>query len=152
MTICCILIKSKYMKRIPIILAALSTLLVLVGAMLKIMSYGGANALLMVGVILVPVSILWATLVNRDKGSAVSGYQLSAAESFVLGVAEERARRDEATGAEDVRQLPPPAGLQPEDLVRAYILLKDKGLLVEDKEDTAELLNQLQREKRKDLR
>ena len=46
----------------------------------------------------------------------------------------------------------PPPGLQPEDLVRAYILLKDKGILVEDEEDTAELLDQLQREKRKDLR
>lgn len=140
------------MKRLPVILAVFSTLLVLAGALLKIMSYAGANALLMVGVILIPTSILWAAFAARDTESAVSGYQLSAAESFVLGAAEERAKRGEATGAEDVRQLPTPPGLQPEDLVRAYILLKDKGLLVEDKEDTAELLDQLQREKRKDLR
>lgn len=106
----------------------------------------------MVGVILVPISVLWAVLASQDRGAPVSGYQLSAAESFVLGVAEERAQRDEATGAEDVRQLPPPPGLTTEDLVRAYILLKDKGLLVEDDEDAGDLLDQLQREKKKDLR
>lgn len=140
------------MKRLPVILAFVSILLVFVGALFKILSYEGANTLLMMGVILVPISVLWAVLASQDRGAQVSGYQLSAAESFVLGAAEERAKRNEATGAEDIRQLPPPPGMDTEDLLRAYILLKDKGLLVDDDEDTADLLNQLQREKRKDLR
>ena len=142
------------MKRLPIILAVLSISLMFVGALFKIMSYGGANTLLTVGVIMVPLSLLWAVLASRNSSEPANSYQLSAAESFVLGIAEERAQRDEATGVEDVRQLPPPPGLATEDLLRAYILLKDKGLLVEEdeEEDTADLLNQLQREKRKDLR
>ncbi len=121
-----------------------STLLTILGAWLKIMSYGGANEILLVGVITFPVAMVWMIYASRQEQEEQQDEpRLSEAQWYLLGLAEQQTEQLTPGQIQAMKS----AHFSSDQLIQAYVLLKNKGLLASgEEEDTLELLRILQRE------
>lgn len=127
-------------------LLGFSALLTILGAWLKIMSYGGANETLLVGIITFPVAMVWMIYASRQEqeNNRDEGLHLSSAEWYLLGLAEQQ---PEDLSVEQVKKISTPH-FTPDRLVEAYVLLKNKGLITGgEEEDTLELMRILQQQR-----
>jgi hypothetical protein len=126
----------------PLLLLGFSALLTILGAWLKIMSYGGANETLLVGIITFPVAMVWMIYASRQEQEEQQDEpRLSEAQWYLLGLAEQQ---PEELTLGQIKEMES-AHLSSDQLIEAYVLLKNKGLIVGvEEEDTLELMQILQ--------
>jgi len=129
----------------PLLLLGFSALLTILGAWLKIMSYGGANETLLVGIITFPVAMVWMIYASRqEQEEQQKEPRLSGAQWYLLGLAEQQTEQLTLGQIKEMKS----AHLSSDQLIEAYVLLKNKGIITGgEEEDTLELMRILQQQR-----